>query len=667
MTVTLVLAPRDGAGLIGKAEGTIGHRPQDVDDIHRPGPASMRRVVAWCEAQGLNAQAAGGGYLVEASGRVADVEAAFCARLDTWMVGGVRGRAVRGEPTLGLAVRADVAAILGLNDLARPRPGRLRRPGGASGASGPASGGGYMPNDLRHAYGLPQAATGVDGRGELVVAVALDRAASDADLALFWQQAGVPTRVVRRHWALGPGEAEPAQDGEGGIEATSDVEWLGALAPGAALATVIARSEGSGATFAQALARALALAATLQPTPAVISIGHGAAEALFASAELWALDLLCARAAALGITVVAASGDCGAYGAAVPVGPLESVEAPACLPHVLAVGGTRLELAGQAVAREVGWSERGGGASGGGVSEVFAVPAWQDAEAVAAATGRGPGRGVPDVSAVADPLTGDRVVLASRLDVVGGTSLAAPVWAAAVALVDQVRRGAGHPPLGLAAPSLYPLASRPTAVRDILVGDNAYLSARGYGCRTGWDAVTGIGAPAGPALWRALAGDGWPASDSADAVVGGRDRLERATGREVATVAQGTGADASEATADAGNPRAPGHDTNGAGTSLPLREATGDDAPPVDAIAAAAGQAATDGNARSESGPAPGPAAAPSAPSAAAVDAAEPPDPGAAAAASGGARRRRRSAVAAAATQRRARPSTPRPRRDQEP
>ena len=512
VAATLVLAPRDRSGLVAKAQGAIGFRRADVDAVHRPDAATLRRVLAWCDSRGLTAEVGGDGYFVEARGPVADVEAAFSTRLDTYAVGRVRGRAVRVEPQLPAQVAGDVVAVLGLNDLARPWRGRPQRPGGAAGGTGPAAGAGYLPAEIARAYGLPEPRSGLDGKGETAVVFEFGSGFQDADLATFWQQARVEGPRVSRLWALAPGQVEPPPPAAAAdVEATADVEWLGALAPGARVVAVNAVAGQTSVTFAQALARALAVALRLKPTPAVISISYGDAEAFFAPSELLALDLLFARAAAMGTVVVAASGDSGAYGVPVPVGALECVDAPACLTHVLAVGGTRLELQDGVVARELGWSNSGGtGASGGGLSAVFATPEWQDADAVAKATGGGQGRGVPDVCANADPLTGYRVVLSDRLAVVGGTSLAAPVWAAALTLVQQARRMGGAGPLGLAAPAIYPIAGRPTRVRDILVGDNAFLSAPGYRCQSGWDAVTGLGAPAGPALWEALAAGGWP-------------------------------------------------------------------------------------------------------------------------------------------------------------
>lgn len=514
MTLTLVLAPRDPDGLRVLAQAGSARTVVQIDAAHRPDAATVRRVVAWCTAHGLAARAGADGYLVEARAGAPDVERAFAVRLDQYSVGHVRGHAPRSEPRLGPEIAADVLAVLGLANLARPWRGRRLRPGGAAGAGGPSSGAGYLPADIRTAYGLADAAGGVDGRGVTVAIFEFGSAFTRGDVQAFWQLAGVRPPNVRVEWALGPGQATPPAGPSlaADVEATSDVEWVGALAPGADLVVVNAMAGAGADSFAQALARAISHTLGLRPLPSVVSISYGDAEAFFSAADLVALDALYARAAAAGVTVLVASGDSGAYGVPVSVGPLQSVDAPACLPHVLSVGGTHLELSGAVVAREVAWSDVGGGngASGGGVSQVFEPAPWQDAARIAAVTGGRHGRGVPDVAGDADPATGYRIVVAGSLAVVGGTSLATPVWAAALALVNQVRRASGQAALGLVGPQLYALGARSSRIRDILVGDNAFLSATGYRCATGWDAVTGLGTPAGPALWQALAGPDWP-------------------------------------------------------------------------------------------------------------------------------------------------------------
>jgi kumamolisin len=162
---------------------------------------------------------------------------------------------------------------------------------------------------------------------------------------------------------------------------------------------------------------------------------------------------------------------------------------------VLACGGTTLvaDPATGTVTSETVWNNGlGRGATGGGISDAFPLPAWQSFAGVPAP--RGPGRGVPDVAADADPATGYRIHVDGTDEVFGGTSAVAPLWAALVCrLVARVGR-----PLGLLQPTLYrqirPGVAQP-GLRDITVGSNG-----AYEAGPGWDACTGLGAPAGSLL-----------------------------------------------------------------------------------------------------------------------------------------------------------------------
>ena len=136
--------------------------------------------------------------------------------------------------------------------------------------------------------------------------------------------------------------------------------------------------------------------------------------------------------------------------------------------------------------------------SGGGFSKLFSRPAYQDG-----VLGIGPSRGVPDVAADADPNTGMALVLTdgSRNSIVvgaSGTSAAAPLWAAVIALADQY---AGRH-LGFVNPALYRIGRSPaghTAFHDVTTGTNTVESSSqtvmGYKARPGWDPVTGWGSP----------------------------------------------------------------------------------------------------------------------------------------------------------------------------
>jgi hypothetical protein len=148
---------------------------------------------------------------------------------------------------------------------------------------------------------------------------------------------------------------------------------------------------------------------------------------------------------------------------------------------VTGVGGTTLVLnSGGGVASETAWS-----GSGGGVSVVFSRPSWQAGTGVPAGTMRL----VPDVASVADANDGAFLVFSGRQTIVGGTSWAAPTWAAFCALINQARASAGQPAIGLLNTRLYSLIGT-SAIRDITSGGNGTFNAG-----VGYDLCTGVGVP----------------------------------------------------------------------------------------------------------------------------------------------------------------------------
>jgi hypothetical protein len=144
----------------------------------------------------------------------------------------------------------------------------------------------------------------------------------------------------------------------------------------------------------------------------------------------------------------------------------------------------------------------GDGVTGGGVSEIFARPSWQDSAGVPASISTGfVGRGVPDVAGNADPATGYPVfVNGQNVGPVGGTSATAPLYAG---LIASINTGRGRP-IGYLNVNLYALAG-PYVFRDIADGrSNASGGAPGYTSHAGWDACTGLGSVDGTALLAAL-------------------------------------------------------------------------------------------------------------------------------------------------------------------
>jgi len=146
-----------------------------------------------------------------------------------------------------------------------------------------------------------------------------------------------------------------------------------------------------------------------------------------------------------------------------------------------------------------------GGATGGGVSDVFNLPNWQAHARIPPSANPGGriGRGVPDVAGDAAPVTGYRVLVDGKQFTIGGTSAVAPLWAGLLALVNQKL---GHS-VGYLNPGIYGLPPSSGAFHEIGTGNNDITGKNGlYPARSGWDACTGWGSPNGAKLLSALSG-----------------------------------------------------------------------------------------------------------------------------------------------------------------
>lgn len=336
---------------------------------------------------------------------------------------------------------------------------------------------GLTPTQLAHAYGLDAvkfsnaagAAVKGDGSGQTIALIdAYHDPAIAADLKAFDKANSLADPILNVIDQAGTA----TNDGWAGEEAL-DVEWAHALAPGASILVVEARSSS--------LADLLAAvdAARTAPAVSVVSMSWGGGEFQGETAFDYHFSTPSGHP---GITFVASSGDSSAY-----AGP----EWPSTSPNVVAVGGTSLRISTTgSVVSETGWY-----GSGGGFSQVEAEPSYQ---ATVQRTGV---RTVPDVASDADPNTGVSIVyttpstgVVSTVQI-GGTSLSAPTWGALVAIADQGRALAGKSSLDGASqtlPAIYAAAS--TDFRDVTRGFNGYFSGPGY------DLVTGRGTPNAPAL-----------------------------------------------------------------------------------------------------------------------------------------------------------------------
>jgi kumamolisin len=274
------------------------------------------------------------------------------------------------------------------------------------------------------------------------------------------------------------GKNKPTNANSADGEVMLDIEVAASVAPGAKIVVYFTPNTDQG--FTDAITTAVH---DTTHKPSVISISWGGPESTWTGQSSKVLDAACQSAAALGVTITVAAGDNGSSDGATGT----NVDFPASSPHVLACGGTRLDANGATIVSEVVWNETANneGATGGGVSNLFALPSWQANSKVPAPSVKTGGRGVPDVTGDADPATGYTIRVDGQTMVIGGTSAVAPLWAGLVAVANQ-QLGTQ---VGFIQPAIY-AAKAAAAFNDITQGNNGAFTAG-----PGWDAASGLGSP----------------------------------------------------------------------------------------------------------------------------------------------------------------------------
>ncbi|MCC8394573.1 S53 family peptidase [Paraburkholderia sp. MMS20-SJTR3] len=446
-------------------------------------PADIAKIKAFAAAHGLTVvreDAAARSVLL--SGTVAQFQSAFEVKLQQFqhhMAGSFRGRT--GPVSVPDDLRDLIEAVLGLDNRPQARPHFRIRPPFEAARAHQAS---FTPPQLAALYNFPQG----DGAGQCVGIIELGGGYNTADLRSYFGALGVSMPSVKSV-GVDQGGNKPSGDPNGPDgEVTLDIEIVGAIAPGASIAVYFTQNSDAG--FIDAVSRAVHDTAN---KPSVISISWGAPESVWTAQSMQAFNSVLQSAAALGVTICAASGDSGSSDG---TGSGDQVDFPASSPYVLACGGTSVTASGSSITREVVWNDGAqGGASGGGISAAFPVPTWQ--KGLSAATSGGgqkalSGRGVPDVAGDASPLTGYSVLIDGTQTVIGGTSAVAPLWAALIARINAAK----GQPAGFVNPKLY---QRAGVCNDITQGNNGSFAAA-----KGWDACTGLGSPNGQKVAAAL-------------------------------------------------------------------------------------------------------------------------------------------------------------------
>jgi kumamolisin len=474
---------------------------------HGADPADIERIERFAREYGLLvAGSSPARRSVFLSGTAAQFEKAFGTKIAHYECEGVTYRGRSGKLSVPTEIADAVEGVFGIDDrpVARPHFQRLVREGGA--AAERAANTSFTPPQLAKLYDFP---AGADGSGQCIALVELGGGYRPADIAAYFRELGIPTPKVSAVRVDG-GTNHPTNANSADGEVMLDIEVAAAVAPKAHIVVYLAPNSDKG--FLDAITTAIHDSTN---KPSVISISWGNPEKNWTQQAMTTFDAAFQTAAALGVTVCCAAGDAGSGDedpdALAQIGEtpdgLAHADFPSSSPFALACGGTKLTASGGKITSEVVWNEDPQrSATGGGVSDQFPLPVYQNGAGVppSANPNKHRGRGVPDVAGDADPATGYHIRVDGQEGAIGGTSAVAPLWAGLIALCNQKLPA----PVGFLNPLLYGPHGKGVC-RDITSGNNG-----AYHAQKGWDACTGWGSPEGAKLLAALKGAGTHTSSS---------------------------------------------------------------------------------------------------------------------------------------------------------
>jgi len=462
-------------------------------------PADLEQVAQFARTNGLQiVESSIPRRTVVVSGTVAQMNRAFAVDLGKYEApdGAYRGR----EGTVQLP--SDLASIVeGVFGLDNRRMARAFNVLGPTQATTP-----LTPPQVAKLYDFPTVPPAISS--QTIGLLEFGGGYIPTDIQAFFKGLKLPTPTLTAVGVDGatnsPGSASSPNGAD--PEVALDICVAGAVAPGAKIAVYFAPWTEQG--WVDAVTTAVHDATN---HPSVISISWGWAEDESIQGLTWSLAAIDAvsatfeEAAALGITVLAASGDDGSN-AQIGDGKAHVIY-PSTDPWITSCGGTTISnISGTKFTQDT-WNDNG--ATGGGVSVIFTLPYWQNWAGVPVSVNPGgkAGRGIPDVAGNADPDSGYELVLyGSPYGPVGGTSAVGPLYAGLTALLNA---NLGES-VGYLNYNLYAFAGS-NVYDDVNDGQsNATNGAPGYKAGPGWDACTGFGSLDGTALLYALEGVGLP-------------------------------------------------------------------------------------------------------------------------------------------------------------
>jgi kumamolisin len=475
--------------------------PTEFTSRFGPTQADYDATVSYLEASGFTV--VGGsrdGMEIQVKGPVSAVNRAFHVAMQTYQHP-TEGRTFYGpdrEPTTDLSFA--LWHVSGLDNYSIPHPMLVKRSDYAAAhgltsdavvshattGSGPSAS--FLGSDMRAAYYGGTALTGAGQNLGLLEYVGTDL----ADLNTYYKNVGQTNNVPITLLSTDGTSTSCLDTRAGGecddTEQTLDMTQALGMAPG--LSSLVMYIGSTDTAIISAMT-------THSPLPTTIGCSWG-----WTPADASTLDPYFEKMASQGQNFFVASGDSSTWSASNEAWPADDA-------NVISVGGTDLVTASAAGAwkSETAWTDSGGGISPDGIG----IPSWQQLAGVINSSNKGSSklRNGPDVSANANftfYTCADQV--ACLANEYGGTSFAAPMWAAYIALANQQSVANGGKTLGFIDPTIYAqnvTSAYATDFHDITSGTSG-----SYSAVTGYDLVTGWGSPNGTGLINALA----PASTS---------------------------------------------------------------------------------------------------------------------------------------------------------
>lgn len=466
--------------------------PEQFTEMFGPTAQDYQTLIRFAEANGFVVTGTHPNrVLLDVNSTVADIEKAFHVTMRTYQHPTETRRFYAPDVEPSVASALPVLEISGLNNYTLPHPIKLKltplngaskvTPSDGSGPSGT-----YMGNDFRAAY-VP--GVSLTGAGQTVGLVQFDGYYAN-DITTYESLAGLPN-VTLTNVLLDGFNGIPDANADFVAEVSLDIEMTISMAPG--LSRVIVYEAGPDGIPNDVLNR---MATDNQASQLSCSWGWG-------GGPDGAADEIFQQMAAQGQSFFAASGDSDAF-----IGST-SGDFPADDPNITLVGGTTLATTGPGGSwvSETTWNWGGDIGGGGGISTAYSIPSWQQGVNMSINRGSAIMRNVPDVALIADNVY--IIYDNGNSGAVGGTSCAAPLWAAFTALVNQQAVASGKPPVGFLNPALYATGNGPNYAadfHDITTGNNTSTSSPiEFFAVTGYDLCTGWGSPAGQNLITDLA------------------------------------------------------------------------------------------------------------------------------------------------------------------